>query len=143
MMPDIGWKMGCLPGEIAARFHHKLAWIHLLHNSNGRHARLAADTLLVDVLSQEPFRWGKGDLYEDGEIHRRYIGALRAADQHDYTLLLSPLFDLRQEHCVAVQKNSPKARKVLLVGTNKLLKKNVLTVPFSRSMIITHFHDDE
>ena len=72
--------MGCLPGEIAARFYHKLARIHLLHNSNGRHARLAADTLLVDVLvlGQEPFRWGKGDLYEDWEIRRRYIGALRA-----------------------------------------------------------------
>ena len=76
------------PDEIAARFHHKLVWIHIFPNGNGRHARLATDTLLVDVLGQEPLSWGNGDLYEDGEIRRMYIGALRAADQHDYNLLL-------------------------------------------------------
>ncbi|MEQ8906016.1 mobile mystery protein B [Ekhidna sp.] len=77
------------PDEIAARFHHKLVWIHIFPNGNGRHSRLAADTLLVDVLGQEPFSWGDGDLYKDGEIRQIYIAALRAADQHDYDPLLA------------------------------------------------------
>ena len=36
--------------EIAARFHHRLVWIHPFANGNGRHARLMADTLLLEVL---------------------------------------------------------------------------------------------
>ena len=34
--------------EIAARFHHKLVFIHPYPNGNGRHARLAADILLKE-----------------------------------------------------------------------------------------------
>lgn len=77
------------PDEIAARFHHRLVWIHLFPNGNGRHARLATDTLLIDVLGQEPFSWGEGNLYKDGEVRERYIRALREADQHNYELLLA------------------------------------------------------
>ncbi len=33
--------------EIAARFHHRLVWIHPFPNGNGRHARLATDLLLA------------------------------------------------------------------------------------------------
>jgi Fic-DOC domain mobile mystery protein B len=33
------------PDEIAARFHHKLVWIHCYPNGNGRHGRLAADLM--------------------------------------------------------------------------------------------------
>ncbi len=75
--------------EIAARFHHRLVWIHVFPNGNGRHARLATDTLLVDVLKQEPFTWGNGNLYKDGEIREMYITALRQADQHNYDQLLA------------------------------------------------------
>ena len=34
------------PDEIAVRFHHKLVWIHLFPNGNGRHARLMTDVEL-------------------------------------------------------------------------------------------------
>ncbi|MCG8531304.1 MAG: mobile mystery protein B [Desulfovibrionales bacterium] len=75
--------------EIAARFHHRLVAIHLFANGNGRHARLMADTLLTEVLKQEPFSWGKDNLSKDGDVRKRYIKALKKADNHEY----QPLFD--------------------------------------------------
>ena len=44
--------------EIAVRFHHKLVWIHLFSNGNGRHARLMTDIFVKTVLKQTPFTWG-------------------------------------------------------------------------------------
>lgn len=75
--------------EIAARFHHRLVYIHLFPNGNGRHARLMADTLLTDVLNKEPFSWGDANLNKDGDVRRQYIDALRAADNQKYDLLLN------------------------------------------------------
>lgn len=76
------------PDEIAARFHHRMVLIHPFPNGNGRHARLIADVLLVDVLRREPFTWGKTDLNTAGNVRDAYIAALRAADNHDYNPLL-------------------------------------------------------
>ena len=42
--------------EIAARFHHRLVWIHPYSNWNGRHARLATDLLLVPSTPSGPSR---------------------------------------------------------------------------------------
>lgn len=75
------------PDEIAARFHHKLVWIHCYPNGNGRHARLAAD-LLLRALGEEPFSWGGANLAEDAEVRNRYISALQAADTNDIGPLL-------------------------------------------------------
>lgn len=75
------------PGEIACRFHHKLVWIHLFPNGNGRHARMMADLLLEEVFKAAPFTWGGGNLADAGETRRLYIQALQAADQHDYSPL--------------------------------------------------------
>jgi len=75
------------PDEIAARFHHKLVWIHLYPNGNGRHARLAADLLLVS-LGQTRFTWGGVNLVDPGKTRLVYIAALRAADKHDIAPLL-------------------------------------------------------
>lgn len=77
------------PDEIAARFHHRMVFIHPFPNGNGRHARLIADTLLTDVLGQEPFTWGNGDLVYTGDVRHRYILALKAADNHDYEPLIA------------------------------------------------------
>lgn len=76
------------PDEIAARFHHRLVWIHAYPNGNGRHARLATDLLLRN-LGREPFSWGSANLIDDGEVRTRYIAALRAADRHDIGPLLT------------------------------------------------------
>lgn len=73
--------------EIAARFHHRLTWIHPFPNGNGRFARTMTDLLLVQN-GAERFSWGAGDLVAEGDVRRRYIDALRAADAKDYRPLL-------------------------------------------------------
>ena len=76
------------PDEIAARFHHRLVCIHAYPNGNGRHARLATDLLLV-ALGRERFSWGSVNLTDPGETRKRYITALREADNHNFEPLLS------------------------------------------------------
>jgi len=76
------------PDEIAARFHHRLVWIHPYPNGNGRHARLATDLLLTG-LGHPRFTWGSTNLVDPGETRRCYVQALRAADNHD----IGPLLD--------------------------------------------------
>jgi Fic-DOC domain mobile mystery protein B len=76
------------PDEIAVRFHHRLVQIHSFPNGNGRHARLMAD-LLITELGGKPFSWGRGGLRDHGELRRRYIAALQAADHHDIQPLLT------------------------------------------------------
>ena len=77
--------------QMAAMFHHRLVSIHPFANGNGRHARLMADLLLTQNGAAR-FSWGEDasltDSVAEGEIRRRYIAALRAADVRDY----APLF---------------------------------------------------
>lgn len=80
------------PDESAIRFHHRLVWIHLFPNGNGRHGRLAADRLVVS-LGRPRFSWGgrterKADLHGAGSARTQYITALQAADQQDFGPLL-------------------------------------------------------
>ncbi len=74
--------------EIAARFHHRLVFIHLFPNGNGRHARLIADILLENVLAKPPFTWGSGNLAAAGLDRKKYIESLVTADREDYGLLM-------------------------------------------------------
>jgi Fic-DOC domain mobile mystery protein B len=74
--------------EIAARFHHRLVYIHPFPNGNGRFSRTIADSLLFQA-GQDRFAWG-ADLDHTGDARARYIAALRAADARDY----GPLFRL-------------------------------------------------
>jgi len=74
--------------EIATRFHHRLVFIHPYVNGNGRHARLAADLLLI-ALGHKRFSWGRVNLINAGETRAQYIAALRSADRHDYQPLLN------------------------------------------------------
>jgi Fic-DOC domain mobile mystery protein B len=76
------------PDEVAVRFHHWLVAVHPFPNGNGRHARLMAD-LLVMQLTGERFSWGRANLRDAGEMRARYIAALKAADSHDYSPLLA------------------------------------------------------
>jgi Fic-DOC domain mobile mystery protein B len=75
------------PDEIGTRFHHRLVFIHPYPNGNGRHARRATDLLLVS-LGEKQFSWGSTNLIDASETRRRYIDALRAADNHDLGPLL-------------------------------------------------------
>jgi Fic-DOC domain mobile mystery protein B len=76
------------PDEIAARFHHRLVLIHPFPNGNGRHSRLIAD-ILVMQLGQERFSWGRANLQQAGDVRRRYMDALHAADNRDIGPLLA------------------------------------------------------
>lgn len=75
------------PDEIAYRFHHRLVQIHCFANGNGRHARLICDILLSELLHQEVFSWGRENLTQNGGVRGKYIAALKAADENDFTLL--------------------------------------------------------
>lgn len=77
------------PKELAARFHHKLVFIHPFPNGNGRHARLLADAVLTKLMNEPEIDWAGGYRLERmGERRDQYILALRAADKHDYSDLL-------------------------------------------------------
>jgi Fic-DOC domain mobile mystery protein B len=75
------------PDEIAVRLHHRLVALHPFVSGNGRHSRLIAD-LIVERLGEAPFTWGGASLADQGELRRRYIDALQAADNHDIGPLL-------------------------------------------------------
>jgi len=77
------------PDEFAARFHHRLVFIHPFANGNGRHARLIADLILEKLFNEQPFTWGRILLTKQGDSRSSYIKALKAADNHDYSLLMA------------------------------------------------------
>ncbi|WP_025872838.1 mobile mystery protein B [Methylobacillus glycogenes] len=78
------------PLEIAARFHHKLVYIHPFPNGNGRHARIMADVILTKIYGSPAIDWAGGyDLQSMNERRDIYIQALRAADERDYKLMFS------------------------------------------------------
>lgn len=76
---DVRYQIGndtYLLDEIAVRFHHRLVFIHAFPNGNGRHARLAADLLAVQVGTKR-FTWGRANLVSAAEARRltwqRYV----------------------------------------------------------------------
>lgn len=73
--------------EIAVRFHHRLVAIHPFANGNGRLSRFITDLFLVSC-KQKMFSWGMVSSEDEASIRKRYIRALKAADAHDYSLLL-------------------------------------------------------
>ena len=77
------------PDEIAIRFKHKIVSIHCFPNGNGRHSRLMADIIIEKIYKQAVFSWGAVELSCEGDSRTTYIQALKAADNGDYTRLLS------------------------------------------------------
>jgi Fic-DOC domain mobile mystery protein B len=74
--------------EIVVRFHHQLLLIHAFPNGNGRHARLIADALIVN-LGGKRFSWGGNtSIATLGLTRQNYLSALRAADKGDITPLM-------------------------------------------------------
>ena len=74
--------------EIAARFHHRLVWIHPFPDGNGRWSRLATDALIVQ-LGNTRFTWGSADLRTAGEARKNYIEKLKLADKHEMEPLVA------------------------------------------------------
>lgn len=77
--------------ELAARFHHRLVWIHPFPNGNGRWARAMTDVLLQS-LDLPRFSWGAktnvGTLGEQSQSRQKYIHSLQLADTKQYDELL-------------------------------------------------------
>jgi Fic-DOC domain mobile mystery protein B len=76
------------PDEFAARFHHRLVFIHPFSNGNGRHARFMADLILEKLFTAEVFSWGGESLANHNKSRDEYVKALKLADEHDYSKLL-------------------------------------------------------
>jgi len=75
--------------ECAVRFGYRLVVVHPFPNGNGRWSRLVSDALVV-ALGGRRFSWGGIALTEAGQLRRRYIAALRAADtDRDFRPLLA------------------------------------------------------
>ena len=64
------------PDEIAVRLHHRLVHIHPFPNGNGRHSRLMAD-LLIMQLGGERFTWGSANLQDAGDVRSATLNRLR------------------------------------------------------------------
>jgi Fic-DOC domain mobile mystery protein B len=75
------------PDEISVRFHHRLVHIHPFPNGNGRHSRLIADVLVVQ-LGRPRFTWGRANLQPAGAVRDRYISAIQKADHGDIEPLM-------------------------------------------------------
>ena len=73
--------------EQAIRFHHQLVWIHPFPNGNGRHARLLADLLILQ-LGGKRFSWGQSSLTDENDNRANHLAALRAADVGSYEDLI-------------------------------------------------------
>jgi Fic-DOC domain mobile mystery protein B len=75
------------PDELAVRFHYRMVAVHPFPNGNGRWSRLAADLLVVQQGGSR-FTWGRANLQAAGDVRKRYIDALHAADGHDLAPLI-------------------------------------------------------
>lgn len=73
--------------EIVIRFKHRLVKIHPFRNGNGRHSRLIAEIMCEKLFSLSVFSWG--DVENNIEAYKKYLHALRVADQGDYSELLA------------------------------------------------------
>jgi Fic-DOC domain mobile mystery protein B len=77
------------PDEIAIRFKHRIVSIHCFPNGNGRHSRLLADIIMEKIFRGEIFSWHKSNMVKADEVRKKYIDALRQADNKD----IKPLID--------------------------------------------------
>lgn len=80
------------PHEVAARLHHRLVWIHPFENGNGRWARLITN-IYFKQNNLPLIQWPEKELLEQGNMRKRYLEALRKADEHD----LQPLIVLQKK----------------------------------------------
>lgn len=76
------------PKEIAIRIKHRIVSIHCFPNGNGRHSRLFADLIMEKIYGKKYFSWGAADLVRTGNLRKKYIAALKEADNGQIDSLL-------------------------------------------------------
>ena len=77
------------PDELTVRFKHRLVSIHCFPKGNGRHSRLMADIIIEKLFKQPVFSWGAGELVHVGDVRKKYLDGIKAADKGDYKLLIT------------------------------------------------------
>ena len=68
------------PDEIAIRFKHRIVSIHCFPNGNGRHSRMMADIIIESIFEKEIFTWHQSNMVKADKTRKKYINALREAD---------------------------------------------------------------
>lgn len=68
------------PEEIAIRFKHRIVSIHCFPNGNGRHSRMMADIIIESIFGKDIFSWHQSNMVKANEIRKKYIDALKKAD---------------------------------------------------------------
>lgn len=69
------------PEELTIRFKHRLVNIHCFPNGNGRHSRIMADIIIESVFEKNVFTWHNSNMVTADETRKKYISAIREADQ--------------------------------------------------------------
>ncbi|MFT4832556.1 MAG: Fic-DOC domain mobile mystery protein B [Psychroserpens sp.] len=76
------------PEEISIRFKHRIVAIHCFPNGNGRHSRMMADILMESVFGKGIFTWHQSNMVKENETRKKYITALKEADNGNIKPLL-------------------------------------------------------
>jgi Fic-DOC domain mobile mystery protein B len=76
------------PEEISIRFEHRIVAIHCFPNGNGRHSRMIADIMMESIFGKEIFTWHQSNMIKANETRKKYIIALREADNGNITPLI-------------------------------------------------------
>lgn len=74
--------------EIAIRFKHRLVSIHCFPNGNGRHSRIMADIIMESIFGKIFFSWHHSSINKADETRKKYITALKEADNQNIIPLL-------------------------------------------------------
>ena len=74
--------------EIAIRFKHRLVSIHCFPNGNGRHSRIMADLIMESIFGKKYFSWHHSTITKADETRKKYIAALKEADNQNIMPLL-------------------------------------------------------
>lgn len=77
------------PDEIAIRFNHRIVSIHCFPNGNGRHSRIMADIIIESIFRKEVFDWQKSNMVKAVETRKKYIQALKDADNGNILPLIN------------------------------------------------------
>ncbi|MDO8494110.1 MAG: mobile mystery protein B [Deltaproteobacteria bacterium] len=86
------WLKTMDPNEIAARLHHRLVWVHPFENGNGRWSRLITN-IYFKKNALPLIHWPEKSLLEKTDTRKKYLQALREADNQNF----EPLIKLHQE----------------------------------------------
>lgn len=78
--------------EISIRFKHRIVAIHCFPNGNGRHSRMMGDILMESIFGKEVFTWHQSNMIKADETRKKYIAALREADNGN----INPLIEFAQ-----------------------------------------------